>query len=252
MYLQVSSALGTAIADGTLQPGDRLQNEIALAERLSLSRPTVRRAIQELVDRGLLVRKRGVGTQVVNGPVSRELELFSLHDDLARAGLEPTTAVLTNVVMPAPVEVAGRLGLEPQAPVTKLRRIRMSGGEPLAILHNYIPCSVIELMSADLRRNGLYPLLRGAGISVKVARQRIGARLGSDEECRLLKEPAHTTVLTVDRVAIDDFGRPGRMGPARLPVQPVQRLGHPDLIPGVRVTAGARGVRVRGYPAGVV
>ena len=60
-----------AIRDGELAPGDRFENELALAKRLNLSRPTTRRAIQELVDKGLLVRKRGVGTQVVQNPVHR-------------------------------------------------------------------------------------------------------------------------------------------------------------------------------------
>ena len=55
LYHQLSEQLCAAIADGRLQPGDPFENEVALAQRLSLSRPTVRRAIQEMVDKGLLV-----------------------------------------------------------------------------------------------------------------------------------------------------------------------------------------------------
>src|SRR5690625_1263572 len=65
LYFQISQRLEQAIHDELLVPGARLENEIALAARLGLSRPTIRRAIQELVDKGMLVRRRGVGTQVV-------------------------------------------------------------------------------------------------------------------------------------------------------------------------------------------
>jgi DNA-binding GntR family transcriptional regulator len=90
LYYQLAQAIEAAIRDGHLAPGDRFENELDLAKRLTLSRPTTRRAIQEVVDKGLLVRKRGVGTQVVQNPVHRRVELTSLFDDLARAGQEPT------------------------------------------------------------------------------------------------------------------------------------------------------------------
>ena len=71
LYFQVAEQIEGAIQGGQLAPGDRIANEVALADQLGLSRPTVRQAIQTLVDKGLLVRKRGVGTQVVNAPIRR-------------------------------------------------------------------------------------------------------------------------------------------------------------------------------------
>jgi GntR family transcriptional regulator len=59
LYHQLAELLTHAITVGQLQPGDPFENEVAVADRLHVSRPTVRRAIQELVDRGLLVRRRG-------------------------------------------------------------------------------------------------------------------------------------------------------------------------------------------------
>jgi len=73
-----------AIARGDLAPGDRLDGEIQLADRLGLSRPTVRQAIGHLVDKGLIVRRRGVGTQVVRSEIRRAVALTSLYDDLLR------------------------------------------------------------------------------------------------------------------------------------------------------------------------
>src|ERR1700743_2648653 len=80
LYFQVAQHLEHLIESGEMPTGTRLENEIDLADQLGLSRPTMRRAIQYLVDRGLLVRKRGVGTQVVQAKVRRQIELTSLHD----------------------------------------------------------------------------------------------------------------------------------------------------------------------------
>src|SRR5215212_8761174 len=94
LYFQVAEQLERAIFDGMLAPGDRIANEVALADQLGLSRPTMRQAIQLLVDKGMLVRKRGVGTQVVNAPIRRTVELTSLYDDLKRSGRQAETQVL--------------------------------------------------------------------------------------------------------------------------------------------------------------
>ena len=84
LYHQLAEQLSAAIDTGTLSPGDPFENELALAERLGLSRPTVRRAIAELVTQGLLVRRRGIGTTVAKQMVHRRAELTSLYEDLAR------------------------------------------------------------------------------------------------------------------------------------------------------------------------
>jgi DNA-binding GntR family transcriptional regulator len=69
LYFQIAEQIERAVQEGSLSPGERIANEVALADGLGLSRPTVRQAISTLVDKGLLVRKRGVGTQVVNAPI---------------------------------------------------------------------------------------------------------------------------------------------------------------------------------------
>ena len=94
LYHQLAQSIEQAIASGLLAPGDRLENELALTSRLGLSRPTARQAIQELVKKGLLVRKRGVGTQVVRSQFRRDERLSSLNEDLAKAGKRPGTRLL--------------------------------------------------------------------------------------------------------------------------------------------------------------
>ncbi|MGO2111311.1 MAG: GntR family transcriptional regulator [Pseudoclavibacter sp.] len=206
LYFQVSSRLEQAIRTGDLPAGARLENEIAIGERLGLSRPTIRRAIQELVDKGLLVRRRGIGTQVVHGQVSRPVELTSLYEDLESSNLHPSTEVLDVATLPATDAIAANLGVKPGDDVLYLRRKRSTDGVPVAVLENYLPVGVGELTVEQLEERGLYKILRARGVNVRVAKQRIGARRALDDEAALLDIERGGAVLTMERVAFDASG----------------------------------------------
>jgi len=206
LYYQLAEAIEAAIRDGELAPGDRFENELALAKRLALSRPTTRRAIQELVDKGLLVRKRGVGTQVVQNSVHRRVELTSLFDDLVRAGKAPATRLLDYRVDAPDEDVARELSLSGNREVVRIKRLRLANGEPLAVMTNYLPVEIAP-EAALLETSGLYQSLRAQGVHIRLARQRIGARAAGRDEARLLDEKPGAPLLTMDRTAFDDSGR---------------------------------------------
>ncbi|MET9058078.1 MULTISPECIES: GntR family transcriptional regulator [Streptomyces] len=212
LYYQLARQLEAAIEHGALAPGNLLGNEIDLSTRLGLSRPTVRQAIQSLVDKGLLVRRRGVGTQVVHSQVKRPLELSSLYDDLEAAGQGPTTRVVRNERVPASADVAAALGTAEGAEVTLLERLRSAHGQPVAFLCNYLPPALLDLDSARLEATGLYHLMRLAGITLHSARQTVGARAADAEEAALLAEKEGAALLTMRRTAYDDTGRPVEYG----------------------------------------
>jgi len=207
LYFQVAEQLRDAIDSGKLPPGARLDNEIALADRLGLSRPTMRRAIEYLVDQGLLVRKRGVGTQVVHNKVRRSIELTSLYDDLTAAGAAPRTDVLRHRLVPASAAVAHALGVPERTEITELERLRYAGPEPLALMRNYVPCGILALTTESLQEQGFYQLLRAAGVHLRVAAQTIGARSATAAEARLLAERRGAPMLTMTRITHDDAGR---------------------------------------------
>lgn len=207
LYFQIAEQLERAIREGRLAAGERLGNEIALANQLGLSRPTVRQAIQVLVDKGLLVRKRGVGTQVVQNRIRRSVELTSLHDDLRRAGKQSHTDVLELRLVEPDEKAREHLGLSKNEKVWDLERLRFSDGEPLALMHNVVPESVADLGSADLRTGGLYESLRRAGVHIRVATQEIGARGADAREAGLLHEKEGAPLLSMRRTAYDDKGR---------------------------------------------
>ena len=207
LYYQVASRLQELIEKGEIGVGARIENEVDLAERLGVSRPTTRRAIQYLVERGMLVRKRGVGTQVVHPKVRRPVELSSLYDDLLNSDRAPRTEVLDLTVVPASPEIAAALELPPGAEVTWIERLRYAGGEPLALMHNAIPADLIRLSERDLAEHGLYELLRRAGFVPRIATQVIGARSATAVEARTWQEKRGASLLTMPRTAWDAGGR---------------------------------------------
>nr|WP_206442566.1 GntR family transcriptional regulator [Streptomyces boncukensis] len=212
MYFQLAQQLETAIERGKLAPGSLLGNEIELAGRLGLSRPTVRQAIQSLVDKGLLVRRRGIGTQVVHSQVKRPLELSSLYDDLEAAGQRPGTQVLRYAAEEATAQVAAALAVPEGTEVRAVERLRFTHGEPMAYLCNYLPAELLPLGREELEATGLYRLMRGAGVTLHSARQTVGARAATAEEGELLGEPEGAPLLTMQRTAFDDTGRPVEYG----------------------------------------
>ncbi|MFE7794611.1 GntR family transcriptional regulator [Streptomyces sp. NPDC057460] len=207
LYYQLSQQLEAAIEQGRLAPGSLLGNEIELAARLGLSRPTVRQAIQSLVDKGLMVRRRGVGTQVVHSQVKRPLELSSLYDDLEAAGQRPATRVLGNRIEPATARIAAALGVPEGTDVHLVERLRFAHDEPMALLRNHVPAGLVDLGTERLEATGLYRIMRAAGITLHSARQSVGARLATAEEAARLAEPEGAPLLTMERTTYDDTGR---------------------------------------------
>jgi GntR family transcriptional regulator len=208
LYYQLAQSIEHAIATGVLAPGDRLENELSLTSRLGLSRPTARQAIQELVNKGLLVRKRGVGTQVVRSQFRRDERLSSLNEDLAKAGRVPSTRLLAYSIGELDTDIRDAVDAAAvnEGEFIKIRRLRLADDIPLAILTNFIPAR-FTITEADLESKGLYACLRALGVNLKIAHQRVSARLASEEEAALLEEETPAACLTVDRIAYDDVGR---------------------------------------------
>ena len=207
LYFQVAQYLEQMIESGELPMGTRLDNEGDLAGQLGLSKPTMRRALEYLVGRGLLVRKRGIGTQVVQAKVTREVELTSLYDDLAKTGRDPSTTVVSFRIEPAPDALAAELGLAAGTPVYVFERLRSADAEPLALMRNHVPEHLMRLSAADLEERGLYNLFRANGIVMRIAKQSIGARAATAAEARALDERKGAPLLVMERSAYDEQGR---------------------------------------------
>lgn len=208
IYRELADKMESAIRSGELPPGARLDEEVSLSVQLGLSRPTVRRAIQELVGKGMLVRRRGVGTQVVPPPaVTRRFELSSLWDDLARTGKHPTTEVLLHDVAPASEQTASELGLPAGAPVLHLRRVRRADNVPIALLENFLPERFAEIEVEELAERGLYESLARRGVTIQVGHQSLSAEAAGEQDARLLDRALGAPLISVRRTAFDMAGR---------------------------------------------
>jgi DNA-binding GntR family transcriptional regulator len=212
LYFQLAQHYEAAIRSGALKVGSRLDNEVQLAERLGMSRPTVRAAFLYLSNKGLVVRKRGAGTLVAKESIDRDVELTSLYDDLATAGRAPATKVIRVEVTHANDRVAAALQLPERALVNSLQRIRLADGEPIALMHNFLPAALVHLSIEMLEEHGLYELLRASGIRMCSASQRMCAKNASAAEARTLGENRGAALLTMERIAYDDTGRPVEFG----------------------------------------
>ena len=212
LYFQLAQHLEAEIRSGSLPVGTRLENEVALARELGLSRPTVRAAFGYLAERGMVARKRGYGTVVTREKLNRDVQLTSLHDDLIRAGQQPATKVLRNEVAVASESVAAALELPEGSLVICLERIRFADGEPIALMHNFLPAALVRLNDEALETHGLYEILRAAGIVLTSATQRMSAKNALAAEARLLDEPRGAALLTMERTVLDDRDRPVEFG----------------------------------------
>lgn len=206
LHAQISGPLEKLITSGTLHPGTLIENEVSMAARLNVSRPTARRALQTLVDHGLLLRRRGAGTIVAPKPTHRLFSLSSLKEDLTSAGHTPTTEILSYECKLASQSVADRLGVDVGTDVVELERLRYMDGIPLAILYNWLPLANVPPRS-ELEEGGLYEFMRGRGIMIASTHQMVGAQRAQRREARLLDIAVRQPTLTIERTAFDQHGQ---------------------------------------------
>lgn len=212
LYMQLVQQIQQAVTDGVLSPGDRIEGEPVLVERLGISRATIRHAIDQLVDRGVLMRKHGVGTQVAAANLARRSGLISLYDELLEDGQQPSTTLIEVAVVPAPTDIATALQLVASADVLFIKRLRSAGGKPFAIMRNWLPLGTLDLDDFDPQAEGLYAALRRAGISPDVAHQSVGAAGATEEEGSLLDLPEGDPVLTMVTTSYMGLGQPVEIG----------------------------------------
>lgn len=211
LYEQIAQPIEQAILSGELPAGAMIEDEVSMAHRLDVARPTARRALQELVGKGLLTRRRGVGTRVAPPHVHRPMKLSSLNEDLVDAGFKPSTKVLGYNVREATASEAEELGLTPGDGVLAVSRLRYADDHPLALLTNVIPLDIAPTWQ-ELGEHGLYQCLHQRGVQITSATQSIGARGATDDEAETLGEDPGAPLLTMHRVGRTAEGRAVEVG----------------------------------------
>ena len=152
LYERATDALLELISREEYRPGDRLPGEHDLATQLGISRPTLREALSELKNRGLIDRRHGVGT-FVSGPGARLhrglATLRSLRDMSGQEGMEADRSSWAVEAMPAPQHPARALGIPAGAEVVNIRMAATVDGETCAHFDSWLPAGRID--ADDLR-----------------------------------------------------------------------------------------------------
>jgi len=161
LYSQVESVLATGIADGTFPPGSQIPTEAILLQRFGISRTTLQKAIQNLINRGLIEIRRGKGTFVTTPRITQELtELTGFVEDMQAAGRHPTARLLSKQLVPASEVVARQLGLTGGTLVVRIQRVRLADNVPMSFDETYLPKDIGEkIIENDLEAEPIFSLL---------------------------------------------------------------------------------------------
>ena len=209
LYKQLSRSLNSAIQEGVLKPGDSLMPERDLASNLKMSRITVRKAIDQLVEIGMLIKRQGAGT-IVSENVDLVLlknlsSLNSFTADMKKRGLESYSRIILREEGRASAKEALILNLNEDDYVHRLNRVRYLVNEPLLYEIAVIPASIISITSAI--DNSLYELLESKQMNPVTAKQNIHAIIADDNLADKLEVNPGTAILFVERRGKDAKGR---------------------------------------------
>ena len=209
-YLQFYRHISGAISSGHLEAGSQLPAERELASIADISRVTVRKAVAQLVEDGLIEQRRGAGSFVrgAGGPkLKQSLSWLVSFSELMNArGLKSSSVVLDRgLYTPTPDELV-TLGLGTMDRVCRLKRLRSADGIPIALEASSLPEDILP--DPERVETSLYQVLRADGRAPTRAIQRVQAINLGGQDATLFKMPEGAAVLRIDRTAYLSTGRP--------------------------------------------
>src|SRR6201981_31685 len=211
LYESVESALAAGIADGTMPPEMQLPPEEGLIERFKVSRTTVRKAIQNLIERGLVEVRRGKGTFVTQPKITQELtELTGFVEDMQVLGRTPTARLLDKRIVAADEAVAHHLALAPGTLVVRLRRVRLADGVAMSFDETYLPRHIGEKVAEnDLETEPVFLLLENKSHThLAEAEYNLEAAAADPVAAQALQVPAGSPIFLIERTSYTTGNRP--------------------------------------------
>ncbi|MFY7863732.1 GntR family transcriptional regulator [Roseateles sp.] len=204
LYMQLAHKLAQAIRQGEYHADEALPSERVLSETLELSRVTARKAIDRLVEQGLIIRKRGSGNYIapkLEQPLSR---LTSFSEELHQRGFKPSSRWLTRGFTPAAPDEQLSLGLGTGERVARLERLRLAD----SVVMNYEVTVMPEAVLPDPQavQASLYEHLATLGVAPVRALQHIRAINADSKLAGLLEVPVGQAVLFITRVGYLESG----------------------------------------------
>jgi GntR family transcriptional regulator len=211
LYARVETVLAREIADGDVKVGDQLPTEDSLIARFGVSRITVRRAIQNLVSRGLVEIHRGKGTFVAAQKFTQDLkELSGFVEDMHALGRRPTARVLAREIVPADATVATQLAVTRGERVVRIRRVRLADGIPLSFDETFLPLGIgKKIITNNLKLEPIFSLLEHKyGVPLIEAEYKLDAVAAENEVAKALKVKPRSPIFRIERTSYSTGGRP--------------------------------------------
>jgi GntR family transcriptional regulator len=210
LYFQLAEKIRQMIHQ-QFSPGDLLPSETNLIERYSVSRNTVRQAIEVLEQQGFVNSRQGKGTFVASKGSRYELsKLVSFSEDMRLRGLKPDTQLLGLAQVAPPAPVAAELNMQPGDQAYEIHRLRLADGAPMALSLSYIPCSLLPGLTGEAIASGsLFELLSNhQSLLISYADRSIRPTLATPEQAELLKVPAGSPLMLVEGPAFLENDQP--------------------------------------------
>ncbi len=206
-YLEIAEFLRAQVA--AAEPGARVSSEAELCDRFSVSRMTVRQAMQVLEAEGLLERRQGHGSFARARRLERDLgSALSFTESMRRRGAVASSQVLRSSTAEATDDEAAALAGAVGGEVIVLERLRLADGTPMAIERVVMPPDLASVLNHDLERGSLHAAFERLGRVPTEALAHVGARLASKRERVLLNLDPPGVILSETRTIADQFGVP--------------------------------------------
>ncbi|MBC2885462.1 GntR family transcriptional regulator [Ochrobactrum sp. CM-21-5] len=211
LYAKVEASLASDISTTILSPGSRLPSEDQLVDRFGVSRTTVRKAIENLVARGLVEIRRGKGTFVAQPRISQELtELTGFVEDMQALGRIPTARLVSQKIVPADADVTRQLAVPLGSLVMRIQRVRMADGVPISFDETYLPREIGEqIVTHNLDAEPIFSLLEDKyDLPLTEAEYRLEATNATPEVATALTIIPGSAVFLIERTSYTDGHRP--------------------------------------------
>lgn len=212
-YEEIASDLRAAIRRGEYSPGQQLAFEKDMCTQYNVSRITIKRAVDELVKEGLVVKRRGSGTFVkaLKDDDVKELSManqFTGFSDYHKGMKVSSIVVKFDIIHPTP-EVADKLQIKTDDFVYDIVRVRCRDDKPIVIEYMNMPIELVPGIKMSVLEKSVYSYISDTlKYKIQSAHRFIKALMPTEEERELLKIEEGTPILEVEQVAFFDDGVP--------------------------------------------
>ncbi len=211
LYSQIVERLRNDIEKGAYGETGRLPTEDELCEQYQVSRSTIRRAVNEMVEQHLVEKKQGKGTFICTPKLSRHLDCPMSFTEMCQTnGLTASAKILrAEIAAPESQEVRELLRLKDGALAVRICRLRYAGGRPLVLEDNYFPIEYAYLLSLDLEHTSLYRYLREEkGLTLRRTSMRLSIVRADAKIAKILQVPKSAPQLEMKGCVIQPGGQP--------------------------------------------